>query len=126
VKVLSVINRIISELTDQMVKRFKIEGINTIGELKEFVKDKVYYEKLMVESTRIINEVIHGIINDSEVKLDSEEIKELKYEIFEDFKTQLKEREANLETYLAYAKKTYKRFSFLNRSLKKETGISQV
>ncbi|CAH2213399.1 trigger factor [Tepidibacter aestuarii] len=106
VKISSVMNRVIPELTDDVVKRFKIEGINTIDELKEYAKDKIYYQKMMKESARVINEIMHKVIDGSNVELKDEEMESLKQEILEDFKNQLKGKNANLELYLSYTKKT--------------------
>ncbi len=106
VKILSVINKSIPELNDDIVKSFKIEGVNTINKLKEYAKDKVYYQKMMVESTKVINEIISKIIEGSTVELKDEEIESLKREILEDFKKQIEKKNANLEIYLSYTKKT--------------------
>ncbi|HSQ87727.1 hypothetical protein [Romboutsia sp.] len=106
VKILSVKNQMIPELNDDVVGRFKIEGINTIGELREYVKEKIYYQKIMVESANIINEIMNHVIENSKVELKNEEIESLECEILEDFKKELKKRNVNLEIYLSYTKKT--------------------
>ncbi|PAB55689.1 FKBP-type peptidyl-prolyl cis-trans isomerase [Anaeromicrobium sediminis] len=106
VKILSVMNRITPELTHDVVRSFKIEGINTIDELKEYAKDQMNYEKIMLESTKVINEIMNKVIDGSKVELKDEEVENLKYEIFEDFKRQLENKNANLEIYLSYTKKT--------------------
>ncbi|PAB59068.1 FKBP-type peptidyl-prolyl cis-trans isomerase [Anaeromicrobium sediminis] len=106
VEIISVMNKIIPELTDHMIKRFKIEGINNIDQLKEYAKDQINYEKIMFESTKVVNEIMNKIIEGSKVQLEDEEIESLKFEILEDFKKELEKKNANLEIYLSYTKKT--------------------
>ncbi|WBW97233.1 hypothetical protein [Oceanirhabdus sp. W0125-5] len=106
IRILSVMERIIPELTDDVVRSFKIEGINTIDELKAYAKDNIYYQKMMAESAKTINEIMRKIIETSEVQLTDEEVESLKNEILEDFKKQLEEKNTNLQIYLSYTKKT--------------------
>lgn len=106
IKILSVMKQIIPELTDDVVRNFKIEGINTVGKLKEYAEDNIYYEKMMVESTNTINKILRKVIDSSTVQLKDEEVNSLKDEIFEDFKIQLEKMNGNLQIYLAYSNKT--------------------
>ncbi len=106
VKILSVMNKIIPELTDEVVTSFKIEGINTISELKEYAKENIYYQKMMLESANTINKIMKNIIENAEVQLKDDEVNFLKNEIFQDFKQQLEKKNANLQIYLSYTKKT--------------------
>lgn len=106
IKIISVMELIIPELTDNMVRNFKIEGIDTISKLNEYAEDNIYYEKMMFESINVINKIISRIIESSTVLLEDEEVNSLKEEIFEDFKKQLEKRNSNLQIYLSYANKT--------------------
>lgn len=88
------------ELSDDAVMGFKINGVNNINDLKEYAKNKIYYDKLIIESTSVINKIMNEIIGNSKAELKDEEIDNLKYIILEDFKKQLKSKNANIEMYL--------------------------
>lgn len=94
------------ELTDDIVRGIKINGVNNLHDLIEYAKNKIYYDKLLIESTSIVNKIMHKIIGNSKVDLKDEDIEHLKYEILADFKKQLKKENVNLGIYLSYTKKT--------------------
>ena len=100
VQLVSISRRIVPELTDEIVKTFKLEGITTVEELKSEMKYKLQTEKVKTESINILNDMMKRIIDNSRVELDSGDVEALKYEILEDFKEYLKKNNASLDLYI--------------------------
>ena len=61
---------------------------------------------LINESAKIINAMIQRILSDSKIDLNGDAIQSMKNKIFDEFKKELAENNANLSMYLQYSQKT--------------------
>jgi trigger factor len=88
------------ELTDDLVSSFAIKDVNNIEDLTKLADKKIYYNKLLQESSSIINQIIRNILDNSKIDLNEEEIEPVREDVFNQFNEKLKSQEIKLDVYL--------------------------
>ena len=99
-KIQSVKESYLPELSDDLVKSFKIKAVNNIKGLKEIASKKIYYNKLLQESSSIIVQIMKNILDNSKVDLNKEEIETVREDIYKRLNEQLETQNVKLDVYL--------------------------
>jgi trigger factor len=100
VQIISVKENVLPELTDELITSFEITDVSNIGDLREFAKNKIYHNKLLRESSSIINRMMKDIIDNTKVNLQDDVITSVKESVFSNFMDQLKSQSVKLDMYL--------------------------
>ncbi len=99
-KIKSVKESNLPELTNNFFSSLAINDVNNIEDLKDLAGKKIYYNKLLQESSSVINQIIKNILDNSKIDLDEEEIKPVRDDVFNKFNEQLKSQDIKLDVYL--------------------------
>ncbi|MGX9358288.1 trigger factor [Mycoplasma sp. 128] len=96
----------LSELNDEFVKTLAIKDVNTVEELKSYLKDLTKREKIEQSKEKFASEIMKKLLETSEYPLPDQIVRKEMSEYYKRFEQSLKQQGASVEQYLEVVKST--------------------
>lgn len=102
VEILNVKEEVHPVLNEEFIKKLQIDNVKEIEDLKDYVKNEIYYQKINGKSIDLINTLMREILDNVGVEFDDKAVEESVDEMVNDIKKQIKDGGMEMDVYYAY------------------------